>query len=150
MIVKSNEKSSRALGPHLDYHQDEKMREDFHQKFPPMTFSNRTEAHVLLGNLDTDEEKFGVMLGVWKPLYPSEVCDYPLAVMDARTFKPENQIPHELHIDFIVGLFHNLNAAISYSPDQSWYYYSRQSTTEVLIFHQFTKVNIFFNLNFLN
>ena len=141
MILKSNA-SPRALGPHLDYHQDEKMREDFHQKFPPMTISNRTEAHVLLGKLDTDEEKFGVMLGVWKPLYPSEVCDYPLAVMDARTFKPENQIPNELHINFIVGLFHNLNGAISHSPDQSWYYYSRQSTTEVLIFHQFTKVNV--------
>ena len=148
--MKSDE-SPRALGPHLDYHQDEKKREDFHQKFPPMSISNRTEAHVLLGLLDTEEEKLGVMLGVWKPLYPSEVCDYPLAVMDAATFKPENQIPYELHINFIVGLFHNLNSAISYSPDQSWYYYSRQSTTEVLIFHQFTKVNIisikYFSLN---
>ena len=88
------------------------------------------------------EEKFGVMLGIWKPLYPSEVCDYPLAVMDARTFKPENQIPYELHINFVADIFHNLNGAISYSPDQSWYYYSRQTTKEVLIFHQFTKVNL--------
>ena len=82
------------------------------------------------------------MLGIWKPLYPSEVCDYPLAVMDARTFKPENQIPYELHINFVADIFHNLNGAISYSPDQSWYYYSRQTTKEVLIFHQFTKVNL--------
>ena len=71
----------------------------------------------------------------------NQVCDYPLAVMDARTFKPENQIPYELHINFIADTFHNLNGAISYSPDQKWWYYSRQSTREVLVFHQFTKVN---------
>ena len=122
----SNQIESRALGPHLDYYQDDKMREDFHQKYPLMTFSNRTEPHVLLGLLDSEEEKFGVMLGVWKPLYPSEVCDYPLAVMDARTFKPENQIPYDLHINFIADVFHNLNGAISHSPDQSWYYYSKR------------------------
>ena len=135
--------SPRALNPHLDYHQDDKMREDFHQNFPPTTISNRTEAHVLLGLLDSEEEKLGVMLGLWKPLYPSEVCDYPLAVMDARTFKPENQIPYELHLHFLLFVLHNLNGAISYSPEQRWYYYPRQTTKEVLIFHQYTKVIIY-------
>merc|ERR1712066_153163 len=92
----------RAMGPHLDYYQDDKRREDFHQRFPPLEISNRTEPHALLGLLDSEEEKLGVLLGLWKPLYPSQICDYPLAVMDAGTFKPENQIPYELHINFLI------------------------------------------------
>ena len=131
----------RALGPHLDYHQDDELRREFHSRFPPMSFTNRTEPHLLLGHLDTEQEQLGVILGLWKPLYPSTVCDYPLAVMDARTFKPDNQVPYELHINFIAGIFHNLNGAISFSPDQQWYYFARQSTQEVLIFHQYTKVS---------
>jgi len=129
----------RALGPHLDYHQDDTERERFYQEFPLPTFSNRTEPHVLTGALDTEQEKLGVMLGIWVPLYPKQVMDYPLAVMDARTFKPENQILYNLHINMIFTKFNNLNGAISYNPDQKWYYYSKQSTTEVLIFHQYTK-----------
>ena len=131
----------RALGPHLDYHQDDELRREFHSRFPPMSFTNRTEPHLLLGHLDTEQEQLGVILGLWKPLYPSTVCDYPLAVMDARTFKPDNQVPYELHINFIAGIFHNLNGAISFSQDQQWYYFARQSTQEVLIFHQYTKVS---------
>ena len=61
--------------------------------------------------------------------------------MDARTFQPKNQIPLSLHINLLVAIFHNLGALISYDPSQKWYYYSRQSTTEVLVFHQYSKVS---------
>ena len=61
--------------------------------------------------------------------------------MDARTFQPKNQIPLSLHMNVLVGIFHNLGASISYNPSQKWYYYSRQSTTEVLVFHQYSKVS---------
>jgi len=64
-----------------------------------------------------------------------------LAVMDARTFQPKNQIPLSLHMNALIGIFHNLGAVISYDPAQKWYYYSRQSTTEVLVFHQYSKVS---------
>ena len=61
--------------------------------------------------------------------------------MDARTFQPKNQIPSSFHMNLLVGIFHNLAAAISYDSKQKWYYYSRQSTTEVLVFHQYSKVS---------
>ena len=130
----------RALGPHLDYHQDDEERNKFYEKFPLPSFSNRTEPHVLTGSLDTEKEKLGVMLGLWKPLYPKQVMDYPLAVMDASTFEPENQILYHLHMNLGVTTFNNLNGAISYNPAQKWYYFSKQSTTEVLVFHQYSKV----------
>ena len=61
--------------------------------------------------------------------------------MDARTFEPKNQIPLSVHVNLLVGVFHSLGAAISYDSNQRWYYYSRQSTTEVLVFHQYSKVS---------
>ena len=67
---------SRAVaGPHLDYHQDDAKRLDFHSKYPILDDfgMNRTEPHYLVGANDTPEEKMSVLLGVWKPLSPSEV-----------------------------------------------------------------------------
>ena len=37
-------------------------------------------------NFDNCDNFDQVLLGVWKPIFPSTVCDFPLAVMDARTF----------------------------------------------------------------
>ena len=132
--------SPRAMGPHLDYYQDDEERNKFYEKFPLPSYSNRTEPHALTGSLDTEKEKLGVMLGLWKPLYPKQVMDYPLAVMDASTFEPENQILYGLHMNLGFLAYNNLNGAISYNPAQKWYYFSKQSTTEVLVFHQYSKV----------
>ena len=60
--------------------------------------------------------------------------------MDARTFAQENQIPNHLHINFLAFVFNNLNGAVSHNPQQRWYYYSMQQTSEVLVFHHYTKV----------
>ena len=70
-----NTRSSRA---HLDYHQDDEERVKFYTEFdlPSGPMGNRTEPHALLGHLDTEEEKLGVMLGVWKPLAPSEATSF--------------------------------------------------------------------------
>ena len=103
-----------------------------------------------------------MMLGVWKPLSPTQVnftlysvfcycnlnvqiqvCDKPLAVMDARTFNKENEVPKETHINFMpiyALMFHNLGGSIIFDTMQKWYYYSMQTTKEVLVFHQYTKV----------
>jgi len=146
----------RALGPHLDYHQSDELREEFYKVHDTpgkyMDQMNKTEPHALIGDHDTEDEKLGVMLGIWKPLYPSEVCDYPLAVMDASTFYENNQIIYNLHINFIFAVFNNLNGAISYNPEQKWYYYSKQNTKEVLVFHQYSKGKFFANphTSFLN
>ena len=70
----------------------------------------------------------------------SQICDFPFAVMDARTFAPEDQIPNHLHINFLAFVFNNLNGAVSHNPEQRWYYYAMQRTSEVLVFHHYTKV----------
>jgi len=126
-------------GPHLDYHQNKTARVEFHKEFPVQDiFLGINEPKILLGKLDDEESKFKVMLGVWKPIYPDAVCDHPLAVMDVRTFHPDNQTPNNLHVDMLFLTFNNLNGAISYNPQQKWFYYPFQSTKEVLIFHQYT------------
>ena len=61
-------------GPHLDYHQDDAKRLEFHAEYPILSDGrNKTDPHYLVGAQDTPEEKMSVLLGVWKPLSPSEV-----------------------------------------------------------------------------
>jgi len=132
-----------APAPHLDYHQNDTERKIFYESYNlPVPFGdNKNEPNVLMGVFDKEDEKLGVMLGVWKPIQPDQICDLPLAIMDARTFEPENQILYYLHLNFLFMIFDNLNGAISYNPNQKWYYYARQTTREVLVFHQYTKGN---------
>ena len=59
------------------------MLQEFPSELPGMNTSV-VEARLLMGLEDTKEYKLGVLLGIWKPLSPAAVCDYPLAVMDAR------------------------------------------------------------------
>merc|ERR1711971_1342046 len=132
-----------ALGPHLDYSQDDEARHEFHKTFPLIklehTERNVSEGHVLTGHYDTEDLEARVMLGVWKPLSPTQVCDFPLAVMDARTFNNKNEVPFEVHVNFIFMMFHNLGGSIIFDAMQKWYYYSMQTTKQVLVFHQYTK-----------
>ena len=118
----------------------------------PEWVSNMTEPDILMGKFDTETEKLGVLLGVWKPLSPSKICDHPLAVMDARTFKEEFQSPNEISINFLIASFNNLNGAIGHSPEQKWYYYPFQTTKEVLVFHQYSEGKFWANphTSFLN
>ena len=64
--------------PHLDWLVDEEARREFHKTWPvPDVFRDkRSEASFIMGHWDTAEHKFGVMLGLWKPIYPDEVPDY--------------------------------------------------------------------------
>jgi len=133
--------------PHLDYHQNATARVEFHQKYPINEYwMPDTEPSLMMGSGDDDESKLGVLLGVWKPIHPTTtVCDFPLAVMDARTFKPEHQGKNELHLNFGFFRFHNLNGVISYCPEQKWAYYSFQTTKEVLVFHQYSSNKFYAN-----
>jgi len=143
-VVRGGEKAGdqpAAPAPHLDYYQDDEARLEFHKTNPliDLKYTNVSENHVLTGYYDNEDLRLGVMLGVWKPLNPSQVCDLPLAVMDARTFNKENEIPNQIHINFIAMMLHNLNGNIIFDTVQKWYYYSMQTTKEVLVFHQYTK-----------
>jgi len=107
-----------------------------------------------LGEGDTEDLQLGVLLGVWKPLSPAAgVCDFPLAVADSRTFRPEQQFRHKVQINLFPGFTVNvLGGSIQYQDDQTWYYYSHQTPLEVLVFHQYSRGKWFNNphTSFLN
>lgn len=65
----------RAPAPHVDIHQDDQERQKFKEKYgvPDFYGSDKLEPNVLNGDFDTDDEKLGVILGLWKPLSPHEV-----------------------------------------------------------------------------
>jgi len=128
--------------PHLDFNQNDEEREKFYKDLEfPRNPSNpeKNEAGHLVGEFDTPEMKHRVMLGLWKPLSPEKICDRPLMVMDRRTFKEENQVAHHVHVNLLFMYLNTFNGLLSYHPDQKWFYYSMQTTKEVLIFHQYTK-----------
>ena len=85
------------------------------------------------------------MLGLWKPIFPRTVCDHPLAVMDARTFLPEDQGINRVHLNFGWMSFNKVTGNVVHSPGQRWAYYPFQSTREVLVFHQYSKDRFFVN-----
>ena len=61
------------------------------------------------------------------------------AVMDARTIDPSHITTYKNTINFGLFKFKNLAAGIAFEPDQKWYYYPFQTSSEVLIFHQYSK-----------
>lgn len=129
-----------AIGaPHLDYSQNDTARKNFHEVYP--IFSQAREQFILLGMEDTDDDdEFEVILGVWKPIgMMTGVCNHPLAVMDARTFLTEHSTNKEVHIDFGVFTFHNLNGGMRYHPNQQFHHYSFQEDSEVRVFTQYTR-----------
>ena len=79
-------------------------------------------------------------MGIWKPISPSKVCDYPLALMDSTTLNFDHHIiPVDLSINFWSFYYQNLMAHIIHSPKQRWYYYPFQTTKEVLLFHHYSE-----------
>ena len=72
----------RNLQPHLDYHQNNSLRMKFHRDKPALSsFFDHShlptvESDVLIGLMDTEKIKFGVLLGVWKPIYPNKVSSF--------------------------------------------------------------------------
>lgn len=86
-----------------------------------------------------------VWLGLWKPVHmETPVCDYPLAVMDARTLKKSDVVKTERTgtIKFVTmewtRKISNLSGAIRHSKDQQWYYYSMMKENEILVLTHFT------------
>ena len=60
----------------MDYHQNDTERKIFYESHEiPVAFGDVAvdEASVLTGVFDNEDEKLGVMLGVWKPIQPDQV-----------------------------------------------------------------------------
>ena len=78
-VVRGGEKfgdQPRALGGfHLDYHPNNTLRKEFHKERPVFSSGglNVTEQGLMMGDHDEENLKFGVLLGVWKPIYPTKV-----------------------------------------------------------------------------
>ena len=131
---------------HIDYHQNYTERVSFHKVFPTRPCADPCDPEILMGENDDEDGEFKVLLGIWKPIFPEEVCDYPLALMDGRTFKPEDQGLNKVHLSFgPLATISILGGSISHSDDQQWAYYPFQSTKEVLVFHQYSKERFFAN-----
>ena len=60
----------------MDYHQNDTERKIFYESYDlPVAFGDVDvdEPNVLMGGFDKEDEKLGVMLGVWKPIQPDQV-----------------------------------------------------------------------------
>jgi hypothetical protein len=80
------------------------------------------EAETLLAG------RFAV-IQVWRPInHPVE--SHPLAICDAQTVKPETLVVNERRYPDRVGQ----TFAITYDPDQRWYWFPRMRPDEALVF----------------
>ena len=113
----------------------------------PTWITNFTEPNVLMGHFDDDDNKLGVLLGLWKPIHPEFVCDWPLAIMDARTFEPEHQLENRVHISFGIFIYHILQnkdgTTILFNPPVRFSYSTntqRANGLRILILHSSTEI----------
>ncbi|HEX6442788.1 MAG TPA: CmcJ/NvfI family oxidoreductase [Stellaceae bacterium] len=69
------------------------------------------------------------IIQVWRPVnHPVE--SHPLAICDAQTVRPETLVVNERHYQERVGQTY----AITYDPDQRWYWFPRMRPDEALVF----------------
>ena len=132
-------------GPHLDYHQNDTERTKFHEKHGLGLCPDPCESRMLLGQNNDDQGEFKVLLGVWKPIYPEKICDFPLALVDARTFHADDQGQNKIHFSLGFASVHILGGLVQHNPGHQWAYFPFQSTSEVLVFHQYSKDKLFAN-----
>src|SRR5437764_4551519 len=80
------------------------------------------EAEALL------QRRFAI-IQVWRPInHPVE--SHPLAICDAQTVRPESLVVNERHYQDRVGQTY----AITYDPEQRWYWFPRMRPDEALVF----------------
>jgi len=130
---------------HSDYHQNFTERVKFHKETPLESCAEPCVEKILMGQEDKEDEEFKILLGLWKPIGPAEVCDFPLALIDASTFHPEDEVIYKVHFDLGFAKINQLSGMVSHSPNHRWAYYPFQSTREVLIFHGYSKDRFFAN-----
>src|SRR5918912_1069388 len=80
------------------------------------------EAEVLLRG------RFAV-IQVWRPIN-NPVESHPLAICDAQTVSPESLVVNERHYPDRIGQTY----AITYDPDQRWYWFPHMRPDEALVF----------------
>jgi len=69
------------------------------------------------------------IIQVWRPIN-NPVESHPLAICDAQTVRPESLVVNERHYQDRVGQTY----AITYDPEQRWYWFPRMRPDEALVF----------------
>ena len=69
------------------------------------------------------------IIQVWRPIN-NPVESHPLAICDAQTVRPESLVVNERHYLDRVGQTY----AITYDPEQRWYWFPRMRPDEALVF----------------
>jgi hypothetical protein len=69
------------------------------------------------------------VIQVWRPIN-NPVESHPLAICDAQTVRPETLVVNERHYQDRVGQTY----AITYDPNQRWYWFPRMRPDEALVF----------------
>jgi hypothetical protein len=76
------------------------------------------------------------IIQVWRPIrYPVET--FPLAICDARTLSAENLVISERRYPDRVGQTY----AITYNPDQVWYWFPHMRRDEALVFKTYESLD---------
>ncbi len=76
------------------------------------------------------------IINVWRPLN-DPVEDYPLALVDARSLKPDNIVDTERRAPNHIG---EIQLAL-HDPEQRWFYFSAMRSDEVLLFRTFDSID---------
>lgn len=73
------------------------------------------------------------IINVWRPINPQPILDAPLAVLDAASCHEADLVSSDLVYKDRIGETYNL----MHSPAHRWYYFPRQSRSEVIVFKNF-------------
>lgn len=123
-------------GIHLDVTQNDALRSKFHEEFP----TGAPVDKIMIGMMDTDEDEFRVLLGIWKPInMKTPVGDSPLAVMDASSFTPEDECPTFHHFIAKNVVYHQVLGRIKHNPNHRWYYFPSMTVDEFLLLTHYDK-----------
>ena len=74
-----------------------------------------------------------LIVGLWRPLNAEPLLDAPLALVDARTLRPQHLVPNDL----IYPDRRGQTLAITHHPDHRWFYFPGQRRDEVTVFKHF-------------
>lgn len=144
--VKRSATSLKAInGPHLDFSPDDALRENFHQEHE--VHAEHVITRCMLGHCDNSEEELRLVLGAWVPTMSTPVCDKPLAFIDASTVSPDDVTTVRGKTDVLGKTQNFLFAFAKWRPEHTWYYYSYQTPSEMLLFHHYNqdKTNVWGN-----
>jgi len=132
-------------GPHLDYSADHNATREYYERYPGVLDAPQL---IVEGHPTNPDLKLMKLLGIWKPTnMKTPVCQHSLAIMDARTLKPEDHINSEVHLYLdafgLLNIFNSIAGALKYSPEHKWFYYPHQTIQEVLLFTQWSPRDFF-------